>query len=95
MILDLKELRKSIDVSQAMLSELLNISQYRLSGIELKKEKATDLEIKCILDTIEKIKEGQIVPRKKKEYQKKHLTVQSLIAILDDIIVKQLEMTSI
>lgn len=70
MILDLKELRKSIDVSQAMLSELLNISQYRLSGIELKKEKATDLEIKCILDTIEKIKEGQIVPRKKKRISK-------------------------
>lgn len=63
-------MREETKVSQAQFSEIVNIPQYRLSSLELGKDKPTDDEIVKIVLTVEKILHGDIKPRKKKRISK-------------------------
>ncbi len=62
--------REETNVSQAQFSEIVGIPQYRLSGLELGKDVATDGEIEKIVLAIEKIKKRKIKLRKKKRISK-------------------------
>lgn len=68
--IDIRKAREEANVSQAQFSEIVGIPQYRLSGLELGKDTATDGEIEKIISAIEKIKQGYIEPRKKKRISK-------------------------
>jgi len=64
--MDIRKMREDLHVSQAQFSEILGIPQYRLSGIELKKDIPTEEEIVKISIVIERIISGDIKLRKKK-----------------------------
>lgn len=68
--MDIRKMREDLKVSQAQFSEILNIPQYRLSSIELKKDNPTEDEIVKISLVAEKIIRGDIKPRKKKRISK-------------------------
>lgn len=68
--IDIRKAREEANVSQAQFSEIVGIPQYRLSGLELGKDTATDGEIEKNISAIEKIKQGYIEPRKKKRISK-------------------------
>ena len=65
-MIDIKIMRKSINISQAKFSEIVKIPQYRLSRLELGKENPTDDEITKITLAIKNIVHGYIKPQKKK-----------------------------
>lgn len=68
--IDIRKIREDINISQAQFSEIIRIPQYRLSGLELGKEKPTDDEIIKITLIVEKIAHGDIKLRKKKRISK-------------------------
>lgn len=68
--MNIRDMRKSINISQAQFSEIVGIPQYRLSGLELGKVQPTEDEVINITLTIEKINHGDIKPRKKKRISK-------------------------
>jgi len=70
MTMNIREIRESINVSQAQFSEIVGIPQYRLSGLELKKVQPTEDEIVKITLAVEKIIHGDIKLRKKKRISK-------------------------
>lgn len=77
--MDIRKMREALKVSQAQFSEILNIPQYRLSSIELKKDKPSEDEIVKISVVAEKIIRGEIKPRKKKRISKEFFN-SSIIA---------------
>ena len=70
MTINIREMREGIKVSQAQFSEIVGIPQYRLSGLELGKDKPTDDEMIKITLTVDKITHGDIKLRKKKRISK-------------------------
>lgn len=87
-------MREEAHISQSQFSQLLNMPQYRLSSLELGKCIPTDAEIAKITLVIEKLTQGEIKPRVKKEFQKKFLITLLFLLILDVDIQKQIEMKS-
>lgn len=79
MIINIRKIREDVNISQAQFSEIAGIAQYRLSNIELNKEKATAEEINKIRFAVDKIINGQIVPRKKKRISKEQFS-ESIVA---------------
>ena len=70
MLMNIREMREGVKVSQAQFSEIAGIPQYRLSGLELRKGQPTDDEVIKITLAVEKIIHGDIKPRKKKRISK-------------------------
>lgn len=68
--MNIREMRESINISQAQFSQIVGIPQYRLSGLELGKDQPTEDEAIKITLTVEKIIHGDIKPRKKKRISK-------------------------
>jgi len=68
--MDVRKMREDLHVSQAQFSEIVGIPQYRLSGIELKKDIPSEGEIVKIAVVAEKIVKGEIKLRKKKRISK-------------------------
>lgn len=68
--MDVRKMREDLHVSQAQFSEIVGIPQYRLSGIELKKDIPSEGEIVKIAVVAEKIVRGEIKLRKKKRISK-------------------------
>lgn len=68
--MNVRKMREDLHVSQAQFSEILGIPQYRLSGIELRKDKPTEEELLKITLVAEKIMQGDIKIRKKKRISK-------------------------
>ncbi len=71
MTINIRKMREGIKVSQAQFSEIAGIPQCRLSGLELGKETPTEDEVQKITSAVEKIIQGEIIPRKKKRVFKK------------------------
>ena len=67
---NIRKMREDLKISQAQFSEILGIPQYRLSGLELKKDNPTQEEINQITLAVEKIIKGEIKTRKKKRISK-------------------------
>lgn len=67
---DIRKMREILCVSQAQFSEILGIPQYRLSNIELEKEKPTKDEYAHIFLVLKKIVDGEIKLRNKKRLSK-------------------------
>lgn len=67
---DIKKMREETNISQARLSQLLNIPQYRLSSLELGKCIPTKDEITKISLVLEKLAHGEIKPKIKKRISK-------------------------
>ena len=65
-MLNIRKIREDLDISQAQLSEILNIPQHRLSYLELGKEEPLLEEIELISKTFDQIRSGAITIRKKK-----------------------------
>ena len=70
MIFDIRKMREEANISQAQFSRILNIPQYRLSGLELGKCLPTNEEIAKITLVFEKLIHGEIKPRIKKRISK-------------------------
>ena len=68
--MNIRDMREGVNVSQAQFSEIVGIPQYRLSGLELKKDQPTEDEIVKITLAVEKIIHGDIKLRKKKRISK-------------------------
>lgn len=68
--MDIRKIREDLHVSQAQFSEIVGIPQYRLSGIELKKDIPSEGEIVKIAVVAERIVRGEIKLRKKKRISK-------------------------
>ncbi len=64
--MNIRKIRENLTVSQAQFSEILGITQYRLSALELEKYAPSKEEIAKITLTADKIKRGEIILRKKK-----------------------------
>lgn len=64
--MNIRKIRENLTVSQAQFSEILGITQYRLSALELEKYVPSKEEIAKITLTADKIKRGEIILRKKK-----------------------------
>lgn len=64
--MNIRKIRENLTVSQAQFSEILGITQYRLSALELGKYAPSKEEIAKITLTADKIKRGEIILRKKK-----------------------------
>ena len=69
-MLDIREIREKLGVSQAQLSEITNIRQHRLSSIELGKEQPSIEEINHLTKVFSDIRDGKILIRKKKRISK-------------------------
>ena len=69
-MLNIREIREELGVSQAQFSEIINMPQHRLSSIELGKEAPLPREIDRISKAIEEIRSGFISIRKKKRISK-------------------------
>ena len=69
-MLDIREIREKLGVSQAQLSEITNIRQHRLSSIELGKEQPSIEEINHLSKVFSDIRDGKILIRKKKRISK-------------------------
>ena len=69
-MLDIREIREKLGISQAQLSEITNIRQHRLSSIELGKEQPSIKEINHITKVFSDIRDGKILIRKKKRISK-------------------------
>lgn len=69
-MIDIREIRENLGISQAQLSEIANIRQHRLSSIELGKEQPSTEEINLFTKVFNEIKEGVISIRKKKRISK-------------------------
>ena len=69
-MLNIREIREKLGVSQAQFSEIINMQQYRLSSLELGKEVPLPEEIKRISKAFDEIRSGSISIRKKKRISK-------------------------
>ena len=69
-MLNIREIREELGVSQAQFSEILNIPQHRLSHLELGKDKPLREEIELLSTTFDLIKSGTIFIRRKKRISK-------------------------
>lgn len=69
-MLDIRDIREQLGVSQAQLAEIAQIRQHRLSSIELRKENPTSEELKHLSQIFDEIKAGNISVRKNKRISK-------------------------
>lgn len=69
-MLNIRDIREKLGVSQAQFSEIMQMHQHRLSSLELSKEKPTPEEINLIIKTFKGIEDGSILLRKKKRISK-------------------------
>lgn len=69
-MLNIREIREELGVSQAQFSEIINMQQYRLSSLELGKEAPLPEEIERITKAFDEIRNGSISIRKKKRISK-------------------------
>lgn len=69
-MINIREIRENLGVSQAQFSEIIKMQQHRLSSLELGKEKPLPEEIDLITNALEGIKDGTITIRKKKRISK-------------------------
>lgn len=78
--INIREIREKLHISQAQFSEIIGVPQYRLSGIELKKNIPTQDEITKISLTAQKILRGEIQLRRKKRISKEIFS-SSIVAL--------------
>lgn len=69
-MLNIREIREELGVSQAQFSELTKMHQYRLSSLELGKETPMPNEVELIFKVFEEIRRGTIAVRTKKRISK-------------------------
>lgn len=73
-MINIKKEREEISISQALFAKLTNIPQAVLSAYECGKRLPSDEHVQIIEDTLSKIKDGTIVPKKKKRICKTTFT---------------------
>ena len=78
-MLNIREIREELGVSQAQFSEMINMRQYRLSSLELGKEKPLPDEIERISKAFDEIRNGLVAVRKKKRISKEKFS-SSIVA---------------
>jgi len=70
MMFNIRKIRKELKVSQTQLSEIIHMSQHRLSSLELGKDTPLPEEIERITKAFNDIRNGTITIRKKKRISK-------------------------